>query len=211
MVEELLARDLDVRTAHTAPDAVRTRFVHRTEAVHFDFRDDATFGPALEGVSRVFLIRPCDLSRRPHPQPVCRLCLSGRVEAIVFSSVAGAETNPIVPHHRVETHLWGSGIAWTMLRPGFFTQNIKTAYRRDIIEDDRIYVPAGDGHVVSSMHETSPQWRLWPSPTHHTGERHITSRDPKQSPSNASLRSSAVHSDAGSPMSRPPSPGTSLT
>lgn len=35
-----------------------------------------------------------------------------------------------------------------MLRPGFFAQNLATAYRTDIRDDDRIYLPAGDGKVA---------------------------------------------------------------
>ncbi len=46
---------------------------------------------------------------------------------------------------KVEQHLRGSGLAWTMLRAGFFAQNVADAYRQDIVEDDRIVLPAGDG------------------------------------------------------------------
>lgn len=53
----------------------------------------------------------------------------------MFSSVAGADTNRVVPHHRVETHLREHAPSWTILRPGFFCQN-------------RIVVPAGKGLVA---------------------------------------------------------------
>ena len=70
------------------------------------------------------------------------------VEEVVFSSVAGAESNRIVPHHRVEQHLFKSGLGWTILRPGFFAQNIGGPYRRDIVASDRIFIPAGSGRVA---------------------------------------------------------------
>lgn len=35
-----------------------------------------------------------------------------------------------------------------MLRPGFFAQNLGDAYRSDITEDHRIYVPARNGRVA---------------------------------------------------------------
>ena len=66
----------------------------------------------------------------------------------MFVSVAGAATNPIVPHHAVELHLRNGPTDWTILRPGFFAQNLESAYRRDICRDDRIYVPAGRGKVA---------------------------------------------------------------
>jgi uncharacterized protein YbjT (DUF2867 family) len=37
---------------------------------------------------------------------------------------------------------------WTIVRPGFFAQNIGTAYRQDIVEDNRIYLPAGHGRAA---------------------------------------------------------------
>lgn len=67
---------------------------------------------------------------------------------MVFLSVAGAERNPIVPHHAVEQHLQAGPPGWTILRPGFFAQNLVSAYRPDIVEDNRIYVPAGGGRVA---------------------------------------------------------------
>lgn len=47
----------------------------------------------------------------------------------------------------MERHLERCHVAWTFLRPGFFAQNCQDAYRRDIAEDDRLYVPAGRGRV----------------------------------------------------------------
>ena len=67
---------------------------------------------------------------------------------VVFLSVAGAESNPILPHHAVEAHLAARSDDWTVLRPGFFAQNLGDAYRRDVVEDDRLYVPAGNGRVA---------------------------------------------------------------
>jgi uncharacterized protein YbjT (DUF2867 family) len=70
------------------------------------------------------------------------------VGPVVFLSVAGAGTNKLVPHHDVEAHLIQRGGAYTLLRPGFFAQNLQDAYRRDLVEDDRLYVPAGRGRVT---------------------------------------------------------------
>lgn len=83
-----------------------------------------------------------------HDQPFIDHAAQSGIDHIVFSSVAGAESNRIVLHHRIEQHLSASGVGWTILRPGFFTQNLETAYRADIVEDDRIFVPAGEGRVA---------------------------------------------------------------
>jgi len=47
-----------------------------------------------------------------------------------------------------KTHLRSGTAPWTILPPGFFAQNFGDAYRRDIVEDDRVFVPAGKGRVA---------------------------------------------------------------
>jgi uncharacterized protein YbjT (DUF2867 family) len=70
------------------------------------------------------------------------------VKHVVFSSVVGADTNPLLPHHRVEKHLRQSAVHHTILRPTFFADNLGTAYRDDIRDDHRLFVPAGQARVA---------------------------------------------------------------
>jgi uncharacterized protein YbjT (DUF2867 family) len=70
------------------------------------------------------------------------------VAQVVFLSVAGAGENRLVPHHAVERHLQAGPPGWTILRPGFFAQNLGDAYLRDLREDDRLYLPAGRGRAA---------------------------------------------------------------
>lgn len=69
--------------------------------------------------------------------PSCDAARAVGVRQITFLSVAGAGKNSIVPHHGVEKHLQ-KGEGYTILRPGFFAQNLQDAYLRDIVKDDRI-------------------------------------------------------------------------
>ena len=149
VVKALSERGADVRAADIAPDALTERFGQELEVARLDFGDAATFGPVLEGAQSLFLIRPPAISRvGPTLNRFLDAAVEAGVEHVVFSSVAGAENDRIVPHHRVEQHLLQSGLEWTMLRPGFFSQNIGSAYRRDIVEDDRVFIPAGEGRVA---------------------------------------------------------------
>ncbi len=97
------------------------------------------------------------------------------VEHIVFLSVAGADTNRWVPHHAVEQHLMNSERSWTLLRPGFFAQNLQDAYRRDIVEDDRLHVPAGRARVafvdVADVAEVAAS--AFADPAAHRGRSHL--------------------------------------
>ncbi|MFP4554899.1 MAG: SDR family oxidoreductase [Actinomycetota bacterium] len=176
VVQELLDRDVGVRTADIAPEALKARF-GGTQQVHLDLNDSSTFSPALEGVSKVFLVRPPAISRvGPTLNRLIDHAAQAGVEAIVFSSVAGADTNTIIPHHRVETHLKESRLAWTILRPGFFAQNIESAYRQDIVEDDRIYVPAADGKVafIDARDIAAVAALALTDPSHEMKEYHLT-------------------------------------
>lgn len=74
--------------------------------------------------------------------------MEGGGRQVVFLSVAGAADNPLVPHYAVEQHLRQGPAGWTIVRPGFFAQNLGDAYRDDIVQHDRIFVPAGAGRAA---------------------------------------------------------------
>lgn len=143
----LTAAEIDVRAGVTDP-AGWSR-AHQVEAVHLDLRDPTTFAAAVAGAGGLFLMRPPAISRVGSTlNPLVDAAVAAGVGHVVFVSVAGADTNRIVPHHRVETHLRDVGVSHTILRPGFFAQNLGDAYRADIRGDDRLLLPAGDGRVA---------------------------------------------------------------
>jgi uncharacterized protein YbjT (DUF2867 family) len=53
-----------------------------------------------------------------------------------------------VPHAKIESWLRRSGLAWTFVRPSFFTQNLSTTHAADIRDRDQIIVPAGNGRTA---------------------------------------------------------------
>ena len=119
------------------------------EVVPFDFLQESTFQAAVHGCNAVFLLRPPAISNmRKTLNLFLDVSRSQGVQQVVFVSVAGAANNPIVPHYAVEQHLRQGSKGWTILRPGFFAQNLGDAYRDDIVQDDRIFVPAGAGRVA---------------------------------------------------------------
>jgi len=124
-------------------------FGSEVQAVPLDFRDPRTFEAAVVGCSELFLLRPPAISNTAQTlNPFIDVARARGVGHVVFLSVAGAGQNKIVPHHAVEVHLALRGADWTVLRPGFFAQNLEAAYLQDIREDDRLYVPAGRARVA---------------------------------------------------------------
>ncbi len=119
------------------------------EAVRFDFRDPTTFPAAFAGADRLFLMRPPAISNvKRDMQPAIDYAARQGISHIVFLSLIGVERNRIVPHAKIEKLLMHSGVGWTMLRCGFFMQNLDTTHRADLVEADDIFVPAGGGRTA---------------------------------------------------------------
>lgn len=104
---------------------------------------------ALEGVDRLFLLRPpaiADVEARLFPL----IDAANRVglRQIVFLSLQGVQANRSTPHHAVEQYLRSTGSPYTFLRPNFFMQNLATTYAADIRESGVIFVPAGGARTA---------------------------------------------------------------
>jgi uncharacterized protein YbjT (DUF2867 family) len=135
----LVAQGVPVRRAVREIGEARGDLICR-----FDFADARTWAPALEGVDRVFLMRPPAISDvkgviRPF---IAELARRGVRQTVVLSLMG---VNPAMPHYRLEKDVKAAGLPATMLRPAFFMQNLETAYRDDIVSHDRIRLPAGSG------------------------------------------------------------------
>ncbi|MCA1781431.1 MAG: NmrA family NAD(P)-binding protein [Dermatophilaceae bacterium] len=148
VVRSLLCAGASARPVGTDPAALRRQYPE-VECAPLDFHDPSTFGPALDGADGLFLVRPPAIARvGPTLNALVDAAAAHGVRHVVFSSVTGADTNRVVPHHRVEAHLQASALDWTILRPGFFAQNLADAYRSDIVRDRRVYLPAGEGRAA---------------------------------------------------------------
>ncbi len=149
VVRALLASGQTPRMAVRRPQSVEHDLPEGAELAAFDYLDPTTWSEAVRGCRGVFLLRPPPISNtRETLVPFIDAARAQNASQIVFLSVQGAGENSIVPHHAVEQHLFKIGGDFTILRPGFFAQNLSDAYRRDIQEDDRIYVPAGKGRAA---------------------------------------------------------------
>lgn len=138
-----------VRAAVRDPSKLKASALHGAEAAAFDFADPRTFGPALEGIERVFLMRPPAVTDiRGTIDPFVQAAKAAGVRRVVVLSLQGVERNPFVPHARMEASVVASGIPHTFLRAGFFMQNLSTTHRADIVEHGDIFVPAGEGRTA---------------------------------------------------------------
>lgn len=115
----------------------------------FDFGDPGTYPAAFEDVDRLFLMRPPAISDIKRTiKPTIDYAASAGVRHIVFLSLLGAEKNRFVPHYKVEQLLIGGEIPYTLLRCGFFMQNLNTTHRLDIQQQNDLFIPAGKGKTA---------------------------------------------------------------
>ena len=144
LVQELLDAEASVRVATRDPRGARDEFGDGPEYVEFDLGRPETWGSALEGIDRLFLLFPPGSGVGAVTEFVDAAERVG-VDHAVFLSILGAEKLPVLPHRRIETHLAGTDLAHTFLRASWFAQNLSEIHRPEIVERDEIFVPAGDG------------------------------------------------------------------
>lgn len=138
VVAALRARGTEVRRA--------VRVVEHADDRRFDFVDPTSWEAALDGVDRLFLMRPPAISDvKGLIRPFVHLAARRSVRHVVVLSVMGV--NPAMPHWRLERDVKASGIPWTMLRPAYFMQNLETAWRPSIRDQGVLRMPAGRGRT----------------------------------------------------------------
>lgn len=139
---ELLAAVRDEERAHHDIGAGNCQFIP------FEFDEPSTYAAALEGVTKILLVRPHQLSDvSKYIYPFLDEAARRGVKQIVFLSVIGAERNKLLPHYKIENYLLNLGVSYTFVRPCFFMQNLTTIHRREILENNKVYIPAGNTPV----------------------------------------------------------------
>ncbi len=114
----------------------------------FEFDEPSTYDRALDGVTKIVLIRPNQVSDvSKYIFPFLAKAEQIGVKHIVFISIVGAERNRIFANHRTENHFKKLNIPSTILRPSLYMQNLSTLHRHDIQNHDKINIPGGAGLV----------------------------------------------------------------
>ena len=116
---------------------------NNVKTVYFDFTDEKTFQSALEGVDRVFLMRPPHLGKPEDLLPFIEAMSKANIKLVSFLSLMGVENNTIPPHHKIEKFIEQYQIPYGHIRPGFFMQNVSGIHALEIKEQNQIFVPAG--------------------------------------------------------------------
>lgn len=135
-----------------ARDAAKASFAHEAgfEVVEGDFGRPETLEAALRGVGRAFLLTPPSPETTAQQLAFIEAARRAGVRHIVKFSAFGA--SPSAPggfikwHGDAEEALKASGLAYTMLRPNSFMQNL-LGQAAAIAREGRIYQPVGDART----------------------------------------------------------------
>ena len=118
---------------------------HKIKIIRFDFQDIISFKPALADCDILFLLRPPQISDvNQFFKPLIEVAVFCSVKHIIFLSVQGVEKSSLIPHHKIEKLIVESKIPYTFLRPAYFMQNFTTTLSNDIVNNKKIFLPAGN-------------------------------------------------------------------
>lgn len=119
----------------------RVRPVSRSTTPRFDWQDDTTWAPALEGVAAAYITYFPDLALPGAAETVqafAHKAVELGVKRLVLLSGRGEEGA-----QRAERYLQDSGADWTIVRCAFFNQNFDENFA-DSIRAGVLAMPAGD-------------------------------------------------------------------
>lgn len=93
----------------------------------FDYNDESTLGAALVGVDHLLLISSSEIGRRePQHRAVIKAAKAAGVGFIAYTSILHADTSPMnlaVEHRATEAAIQESGLAYALLRNGWYLEN----------------------------------------------------------------------------------------
>jgi uncharacterized protein YbjT (DUF2867 family) len=147
VVRQLVAVGQRPRAFVRDPDRAHRRFGEHCEYVAGDLDRPETLEAGLAGVDRVFLITPQSTRQLDWEGDVIGAAARAGARHVVKVSVFRAdEHSPLQiarQHGHAEQALERSGLAYTIVRPVFFMQNLL-----GMVRNCAIYTAAGDGRVA---------------------------------------------------------------
>jgi uncharacterized protein YbjT (DUF2867 family) len=148
-VQALKAKGARFKVGVRSPEKAKALGV---EAVAFDWDNFDSYLPAFKGAEKLFLLTPISDRQLGYVQQAMAAAKRAGVKHAVKLSVIGADVEPGISlgrqHLAAEKELKASGLAWTMLRPGFFMQNMVNYYGANPKQDGQVYLPHGQSKTA---------------------------------------------------------------
>jgi NAD(P)H dehydrogenase (quinone) len=121
-----------------------------------DYARPETLGPALAGVDTLLLISSSEIGQRAaQHHNVIEAAKAAGVKRIVYTSLLRADSSPInlaAEHHATEVELKASGLPFTILRNGWYTENY-TGSIGGALAGGAVIGSAGEGRISSASRQ----------------------------------------------------------
>jgi uncharacterized protein YbjT (DUF2867 family) len=147
----LAARGVKARALVRNPEKAQPLKAAGIEVVIGDVGDAASVEKALDGAERLFVLLPNSQRQLELETGLIDQAKRAGVRHVVkmSSMEATASATAAIPkaHWASEEHLRRSGMAWTMIKPNFFMQQLLSS-ARSIKENKTISMPTGDGRTA---------------------------------------------------------------
>ena len=118
-----------------------------------DYDKPETLAPALAGIDTLLLISGTEIGKRtPQHQAVIEAAKAAGVTHIVYTSLLKADVSPLSlaeEHRQTEALIKASGLAYTVLRNGWYTENY-TGSIPGALQAGAFVGSAGDGRIASA-------------------------------------------------------------
>ena len=145
IVEQLRARDVDVRALvrdHSQAALLRKQGV---DAVVGDLDDVESLAPAMAGVDRIYLVTWNGPTAEQQRKNVVDAAKRAGRPHIVVGGALGPRSRITQQIDAANEYLKESGLPWTILKPTFFMQNVLAA--KASIAQGQLYWDLGDGRL----------------------------------------------------------------
>lgn len=148
VVSGLLARGATVRAASRNPEQL---VVEGVDSARFDWHDESTWGPALEGIDAVYLVKP-------HSEDVVEVIGrfvdamkdAGAGRLLLLSECAAQTRSSDITERHAERVVQASDLEWTILRPSWFMEDIVDEdFFGPMVRNDRIIVMTTGGSAIA--------------------------------------------------------------
>ena len=129
---------------------VPVRVASRSSRHRFDWYDESTWAPVLDGAGVAYVAPPVEPEAAPRVAALVRLAHTRGVGRMVLLSGRGVgspgrEAPTYAGTFSIEEAVRGCGAAWTILRPSWFAQNFSEDFLLPEVLAGEVRVPAGDG------------------------------------------------------------------
>jgi uncharacterized protein YbjT (DUF2867 family) len=139
VLEVLSKSHTDLQITGGVRDVVKNKLLeikYNMSLVNLDFEKPETYKNTLQNYDVIFLLRPPQIDNiEAYFKPFIESSKTAKVKLIIFLSVQGADKNNLI--------IQQSEIPFVFLRPSYFMQNFLNSLNKDLVEQNRIYLPAG--------------------------------------------------------------------